>query len=331
MQDLLISGVQPTNNLHIGNYIGALKQWVDVQHLYRCLFFIVDLHAITVPQDPAILRKNILDIAATYLAIGIDPKRCSLFVQSEVPEHLELAWILNTIAKMGELERMTQYKDKSAKYGDKVGLGLFSYPVLMAADILLYDSTVVPVGEDQMQHLELTRVLARRFNETFGPTFTIPQALIQKTGARIMALDEPSIKMSKSAASTYNYISLTDDADTMRKKIMRAVTDSEAGVVYDPEKKPAVANLFTIYHHLTGETMADIEQKYVGKGYGDFKKDLAEVVVAHFAPISKKMEEFKADPGELTRILNEGRDTAHALAAEKMKLVRDRVGIGRIQ
>ena len=305
MQDLLVSGVQPTNNLHIGNYIGALKQWVDLQHLYRCLFFIVDLHAITVPQDPKLLRENITDVAATYLAIGIDPKRCSLFIQSEVPEHLELAWMLNTIAKMGELERMTQYKDKSAKYGEKVGLGLFSYPVLMAADILLYDTTVVPVGEDQMQHLELTRVLARRFNDTFGPTFTVPQALIQKMGARIMALDEPAIKMSKSANSTYNYIALTDDVDTIRKKILKAVTDSEAGVVYDPDKKPAISNLLTIYHQLTGETMKIIEDRYVGKGYGDFKKDLAEVVIDHFAPISKKMKEFKADPGELNRILNE--------------------------
>ncbi len=329
MQDLLVSGVQPTNNLHIGNYIGALKQWVDLQHLYRCLFFIVDLHAITVPQDPKLLRENITDVAATYLAIGIDPKRCSLFIQSEVPEHLELAWMLNTIAKMGELERMTQYKDKSAKYGEKVGLGLFSYPVLMAADILLYDTTVVPVGEDQMQHLELTRVLARRFNDTFGPTFTVPQALIQKMGARIMALDEPAIKMSKSANSTYNYIALTDDVDTIRKKILKAVTDSEAGVVYDPDKKPAISNLLTIYHQLTGETMKIIEDRYVGKGYGDFKKDLAEVVIDHFAPISKKMKEFKADPGELNRILNEGRNNAREIAQEKMKLVRERMGIGR--
>lgn len=329
MQDLLISGVQPTNNSHIGNYIGALKQWVDLQHTYRCFFFIADLHSITVPQDPALLRQNIMSVAATYLAIGIDPKRCNLFIQSEVPEHLELAWMLNTIAKMGELERMTQYKDKSAKYGEKVGLGLFSYPVLMAADILLYDSTVVPVGDDQMQHLELTRVLGRRFNETFGETFTIPQGLIQKVGARIMALDEPNVKMSKSAASAYNYISLTDDADTMRKKIMRAVTDSEAGIVYDPEKKPAVANLLSIYHHLTGETIATIEERYVGKGYGDFKKDLAEVVVTHFAPISKKMQEFMSDPAELNKILDAGRDTARAIAQEKMKLVRDRVGMGR--
>ncbi len=329
MQDLLLSGVQPTNNLHIGNYIGALKQWVDLQHRYPCSFCIVDLHAITVPQDPVALRKNILRTAATYLAIGIDPKRSTIFVQSEVPEHAELGWYLNTIAKMGELERMTQYKDKSKKHGEKTSLGLFGYPVLMAGDILLYDTTIVPVGEDQMQHLELTRVLARRFNDQFGPTFTIPQALIQKVGARIMGLDDASIKMSKSAKSAYNYIALSDEADVIRKKIMRAVTDTDGGVQFDPDRKPAVSNLMTIYHHFSGETIPVIEEKYAGKGYGDFKKDLADVCVAYIEPISKRIHEYMNDQAELTRILNTGRNAAHELASKKIALVRERMGIGR--
>ncbi len=329
MQDLVFSGVQPTSGLHIGNYIGALKQWVELQHRFPCLFCIVDLHAITVPQDPAELRRNILEVAATYLAIGVNPERSTIYVQSEVPEHTELAWVLSTIAKIGQMERMTQYKDKSEKYGDKVGLGLFSYPVLMAADILLYDTTVVPVGEDQIQHVELTRDLAERFNHHFGPTFTLPESYLQKNGARIMSLQDPMKKMSKSDASALSKIALTDDADTIRKKIMKAVTDTEPGIVFDVEKKPAVANLMTIYHQLTGQTLESIEVEFAGKGYGDFKKALAEVVVVHMEPISKKIAEYLNDPAELTRILNTGRNRAHELAQQKMKLVKDRVGFGR--
>lgn len=329
MQDRLLSGVQPTNNLHIGNYIGALKQWLELQHRYQCLFCVVDLHAITVPQEPAKLHENILDVAATYLAVGIDPKRSKIFVQSDVKEHAELAWYLNTIAKMGELERMTQFKDKAKKSEDNVNLGLFSYPVLMAADILLYDTTVVPVGEDQVQHLELSRDLAERFNQRFGDTFVVPQALIQKQGARIMSLDSPMRKMSKSAESTYAYIALADDADTIRKKIMKAVTDTEAGVRYDLENKPAVSNLMTIYHHVTGKHMKEIETEFAGKGYGDFKKALAEAVIAHFEPISKKIHEYKKDPAELMRILDEGRDHAQSLATEKIKIVKQKMGVGR--
>lgn len=329
MQDLLLSGVQPTNNLHIGNYIGALKQWVELQHRYPCYFCVVDLHAITVPQDPATLRKNILNVAAAYIAVGIDPSRSTIFVQSEVKEHTELGWILGTMARLGEMERMTQFKDKSKKEGERASLGLFSYPALMAADILLYDTTVVPVGEDQAQHVELTRTLAKRFNDTFGPTFTIPQALIQKHGARIMALDDPRKKMSKSAASQNSFIALTDSADAIRKKIMRAVTDSGEGVVFDPEGKPAIANLMVIYHHMTGRTMADIEKEYKGKGYGDFKKGLAEAVVDHLAPITKRILAYKKNPEELEKILDRGREAAQKAAGEKMALVRDRVGLGR--
>lgn len=329
MQDLLFSGVQPTSNLHIGNEIGALKQWVDLQHRYRCLYCVVDLHAVTVPQDPKQLRDHILTVAATYLAVGIDPKRSSLFVQSEVPEHTELGWLISTITKLGELERMTQFKDKSGKQGARTGLGLFAYPALMAADILLYDATAVPVGEDQMQHLELTRVVAKRFNARFGETFAIPQALIQKVGARIMGLDNPKKKMSKSATSHMNYLALSDDADTIRKKIMRAVTDSTAGIMYQPDKKPAISNLMAIFHHLTGQTMKEIEERFAGKGYGEFKQALAEVAIGHIEPMAKKIREFHDDPTELSRILDRGRDTAREIAAKKIMLVRDRMGIGR--
>lgn len=329
MQDLLLSGVQPTNGLHIGNYIGALKQWTEIQHRYRCFFFIVDLHAITMPQDPKVLRENILAAAAAYLAAGIDPTRSHIFIQSEVPQHAELAWILSTITKMSELERMTQFKDKSKKRGENVGAGLFTYPALMAGDILLYDTTVVPVGEDQVQHLELTRLLARRFNTTFGETFTYPQALIQKVGGRIMSLQDPTKKMSKSDTNLKSTIFLTDDTDTIRKKIMRAVTDSNEGVEYDQEKKPAISNLMVLYHHATGKTMKDIEADFAGKGYGDFKKEVAEAVVHMLSPVQKKLKEYADDPQELMNILDRGRDAARELAETKMRLVRERVGLGR--
>ncbi len=290
---------------------------------------VVDLHAITVPQDPQKLRTNILDIVATYLALGLDPKRCSLFIQSEVPEHTELAWLLMTIAKMGELERMTQFKDKSAKQGESTSLGLFGYPVLMAADILLYNASAVPVGEDQVQHLELTRDLAQRFNSTFGETFRIPQALIQAQGARIMGLDEPTKKMSKSAESAYNYIALVDEPDVIRKKIMKAVTDTDGVVKYDVEAKPAVSNLLTIFHHMTGEAIPEIEARYAGQGYGAFKKELAEATVAHLSPIQERLKTFRQDPAELMKILDEARDHARSIATETMKTVRDRMGLGR--
>ncbi len=328
MKELLFSGVKPTNVPHIGNYIGALKQWVELQRQHRSLFCIVDLHAITVPQDPKQLRENTLDIAATYLAIGLDPKRCTMFIQSEVHEHAELGWILGTTVKMSELERMTQYKDKARVKKENVGVGLFTYPVLMAADILLYDTTVVPVGEDQMQHVELARTIARRFNARFGETFAVPQPLIQKVGARVMSLDNPKTKMSKSGSAA-SYISLTDDADTIRKKIMRAVTDSDKGVVFDPEKRPAISNLLTLFHHATGKHIKDIEAEFADKGYGDFKAALADAVIAMLAPIQTKFNEYKKDPAELRKILDTGRDAASKLAGEKMKIVRERIGLGR--
>ena len=328
MKELCFSGIQPTNVVHIGNYIGAIKQWADMQHRYPCLFCVVDLHAITLPQDPEKLRENNLKLAATYLASGLDPKRSHLFIQSEVAEHTELAWILGTLVKIAELERMTQYKDKSQKK-EGTGAGLFTYPALMAADILLYDTTVVPVGEDQLQHLELTRTIAKRFNTQFGETFVVPKSLVQKTGARIMGLDDPTGKMSKSAKSPNNFIALTDDDDTIVKKIKKAVTDSGSEIVYHPEDKPALANLMTIYHHATGLTMKEIEKAYEGKGYGDFKKGLAEAVITMIKPIRANIEHYLKDKGELYRTLDAGRNAAKEIATAKMDFVRKQVGLGR--
>ncbi len=329
MQDLLVSGAAPTNNLHLGNYIGALKQWLTLQHSHRCYFMVVDLHAIAVPQDPKALRQNTLNVAATYLALGLDPKRCTLFIQSEVPEHTELSWLLMTISKMGELERMTQFKDKSAKQGEATSLGLFGYPVLMAVDILIYNASAVPVGEDQLQHLELTRDLAQRFNSRFGETFVPPKALIQTQGARIMGLDNPEKKMSKSADSAYNYIALTDEPEVIQKKIMKAVTDTDGVVKYDVARKPAVSNLLTIFHHMTGEAIPQIEARYAGQGYGTFKKDLAEAVVAHLSPVQERLKTFRDDPAELMKILDNARDHARSVASETLKNVRERMGVGR--
>jgi len=329
MKELCFSGIQPTNVVHIGNYIGAIKQWAEIQHRYPCLFCIVDLHAITVPQHPEELRENNLRLAATYLAAGLDPRRSHLFIQSEVPEHTELAWILGTLTKMAELERMTQYKDKATKQKENAGAGLFTYPALMAADILLYDTTDVPVGEDQLQHVELTRTVAKRFNKQFGDTFVIPKSLVQKTGARIMGLDDPKVKMSKSASSSLNYIALTDSDDDIVKKIKKAVTDSGSDIVYDPEKKPALANLMAIYHHAAGANMKELEKRFEGKGYGDFKKDLAEAVIGMVKPIREKIEHYMSDQIELYRVLDAGRNAAKEMAAKKMEIVRKNVGLGR--
>jgi len=329
MHELLFSGVKPTSTPHLGNYIGALKQWAEIQHRYRCFFCIVDLHAITVAQDPELLRERTLEIAAIYLAIGLDPERCTFFVQSEVKEHAELGWILGTLAKMSELERMTQYKDKAKTKGENVGAGLFNYPSLMAADILLYDTTVVPVGEDQLQHVELTRTLARRFNAQFGETFVVPQALVQKVGARIMSLQDASKKMSKSDESASGTIMLTDEADAIRKKIMRAVTDSGDEISYDAVERPAISNLLTIFHHATGRPIKEIEKEFASQGYAEFKRALAEAVVMMLEPIQKKLAEFKRRPDELKAILDKGRDQAQELARTKLALVKQKVGLGR--
>ncbi len=321
----LFSAVQPSGHLHIGNYLGAIAQWTALQDEYEAIFCIADLHAITVPQDPAVLRAKTLEIAKIYLAAGIDPRKCTLFVQSQVKEHTELMWILNTLARLGDLEKMTQFKDKSAK-GEKetAGVGLFDYPVLMAADILLYDTAVVPVGEDQLQHIELARMLARRFNDRFTESFVVPEGRITRGGARIMGLDDPTRKMSKSAASEYNAIALTDTPDAIRKKIKKAVTDSGSEIVYRDDK-PALKNLINIYSLLSMKTPESIETMYQGRGYGDFKTDLAEVVIGFLSPFQERFAAISDE--EAFVILGAGAEQARLLAVSKMRLVRERVGL----
>lgn len=327
----ILSGIQPSGALTLGNYLGAIKNFVILQHEYECLFMIVDLHAITVPQDRSALRKNIKELAALYIACGIDPEKAKIFIQSEVPAHAELAWSLICNTGMGELERMTQFKDKSAKLagtGGSISAGLFTYPVLMAADVLLYDTDFVPVGNDQKQHLELTRDLAERFNSRFGDTFKIPEPLIAKQGARIMSLQDPTKKMSKSDDNSKNYILLTDDLKVVRKKIKSAVTDSETTIGYDPVNRQGISNLLEIYACMTGETIEALVAKYEGKGYGDFKSDLADVVVAELEPIQKRKAEI-LNSGELDDILDQGRDYATMLAGRKQVKVHHKMGLGR--
>lgn len=325
MAKRLFSGIQPSGNLHLGNYLGAIKQWVELQNDYEAILCVVDLHAITVAQDPAELRRKTIEIAKIYLASGIDPQKATLFIQSHVSAHTELGWILNTIARMAELERMTQYKDKAQKGGAaESGVGLFDYPVLMAADILLYDTNLVPVGKDQMQHIELARTLAERFNKRFGETFVIPDGKLSKEGALIMGLDDPTKKMSKSAPSEYNYIALTDDADTVRRKIKKAVTDSGSEIVYSDDK-PALKNLINIYTLLSGKTSQEIEKMYVGRGYGDFKTDLAEVIVSFLTPFQERLAAISDD--EVLAILKAGAEKVKPLAHAKMQKVSEKVGL----
>lgn len=320
----IFSGIQPSGNLHIGNYLGAIKNWVKLQDEYDSIFCVVDLHAITVPQDPEDLRRRTIEVAKIYLAAGIDPKKCSLFIQSHVSEHAELAWVLNTITKIPEMERMTQFKDKSGKINkSEIGMGLFDYPVLMAADILLYDTELVPVGKDQLQHIELTRDLAARFNHKFGDTFKIPEGYTTKESANIMGLDDPTKKMSKSAKSEYNYISLTDDEETIRKKIKKAVTDSGSEIVYQ-EDKPALMNLINIYSLLSDTPVKEIEKKYEGKGYADFKADLANVVVNFLKPLQEKMKEYSDE--KVLKILEEGARKVRPIAKAKLDDVKEKVG-----
>lgn len=320
----LFSGVQPSGNFHIGNYAGAIKQWLELQEGYQSTFFIADLHAITIPKDSEELRAKTIEITKIYLAAGLDPEKCTLFVQSQVSEHAELCWILNTIARMGDLDKMTQFKDKSASQGETTSIGLYDYPVLQAADILLYDAELVPVGEDQLQHVELTRTLARRFNERFGETFVIPEAKIQKESARIMGLDDPSKKMSKSAPSEYNYISLTDDAETVTRKIKKAVTDSGAEIAYQDDK-PALKNLINIYSLFSSDSPEEIVKRYQGKGYGDFKTDLATVINEFLTPFQERLGTISDE--EVLKVLEEGRQKASIEAQKKMTQVREKVGL----
>ena len=327
----ILSAIQPSGTLTIGNYLGALKNFVKLQDEHECLFFIVDQHAITVPQDRLELRKKIKELTALYLACGLDPEKATIFVQSEVPGHTQLAWMLTCNTSMGELERMTQFKDKSQKQaakGQGIGVGLFMYPVLMAADILLYDVDFVPVGEDQKQHLELTRDLAERFNNRFGETFKIPEPLIAKTGARIMSLQEPTKKMSKSDDNPRNFILMTDEPNVIRKKIKSAVTDSDGIIAFDRENKPGLSNLLEIYSVITGESIDSIVARYEGCGYGQFKSDLAEVVVAELEPIQNRMKELLNSP-IIDEVLDRGAEQANKLAFKKVKKVEHKRGLGR--
>ncbi len=328
MNKIIFSGIQPTGILHIGNFIGAIKQWIDLQHeAYKSIFCIVDLHAITVPQDPKKLKENIYSMAALYLAAGIDPKKSSLFVQSSRPEHSQLAWLLNCNTQMGELGRMTQYKEKSEMKKDTVSVGLYDYPVLMAADILLYRTTHVPVGEDQTQHVELARDIAQRFNHRYGETFLLPEAITKETSARIMGLDNPLKKMSKSADSHYNYIALTDTPEDIINKIKKAVTDSGSEIKCGPDK-PAITNLLNIYSELTGKKVSDLENQFSGKSYGYFKNKLAEAIIDYFMPIQKKHIALMKDKAELSRILREGSNDVSKVASEVLNEVSKKMGIG---
>ncbi|MEV7759334.1 tryptophan--tRNA ligase [Microbacterium sp. NPDC089180] len=327
----LYSGMQPSaDSLQIGNYIGALLQWRDLQDQYDAFFSVVDLHALTQPGDPAERREKTRRTAAQYIAAGIEPSRSTLYVQSHVPAHAELQWVLSTLTGFGEAGRMTQFKDKSARYGtDATNVGLFTYPVLMAADILLYQTDVVPVGDDQKQHIELTRDLAERFNQRFGETFTIPKPVIQRETARIYDLQNPTSKMSKSAESDAGVLWLLDDPKVSAKKIMRAVTDSEGAVRFDRDEKPGVSNLLVIYSALTGREITAIEDEYAGRGYGDFKKGLAEVVVNEFEPVRTRALELLDDPAELDRVLAVNAGKAASVAEKTLSDVYDRIGLLR--
>ncbi len=398
MKKRIFSGIQPSGNLHLGNYLGAIKNWVELQKDYDCIYCIVDLHAITIRQDPKLLRKRIIELANLYIAAGVNPKKSAIFVQSNRPEHAELTWILNCFTGLGQLLRMTQFKDKakvdfegfegalkdtiktlkqtnetkeamqrlnkkimesgsekflnnytrkiqieSAKVAfeaslkfysqemdkfSKAGMGLFDYPVLMAADILLYNTNVVPVGEDQKQHIEITRDLANRFNNRYGKTFVVPEPLIKEVGARIMGLDDPTKKMSKSAGSKYNYIGFDDSPEEVRDKVLKAVTDSGKEIKFDEKNKPAISNLLTICSLLSKKSIKDLEKQYSTKGYAEFKKDLAEVVVGFIGPLQNKIKDLEKDPDYTKKVLREGAEKIAPIAEKTLKRVKEKVGLG---
>lgn len=319
------SGVKPSGELHIGNYLGAIKQWLKFQNEYEVVFGIMDEHAITVPQDPEKLRQRTLEVAMIYLASGLNPQKTTLMIQSRVPAHVELGWILGTITPMGELTRMTQYKDAIAKKKE-VYSGLFNYPVLMAADILLYHAEIVPVGEDQVQHVELARSIAERFNSRYGPTFTLPNVVIQRETARIMALDKPRKKMSKSDESDRGYILMTDKPEQIIAKLKAAVTDSGKEIIYDPIEKPAISNLLIIFSEFTGKTLSEIIAQYVGKNYTEFKSDLAEAIIAGLAPIQERFNRLKGNEAAVIKILEEGSARASQIANATIAEVKRKVG-----
>ena len=324
MPKRIFSGAQPTGNIHIGNYLGALRNWAQLQHEYESFFCIVNLHAITIPQDPKVLAAKTKELARIYLAAGIDPKISTIFIQSDVKEHAELAWLLNGVTRISELERMTQYKDKARKQRENVVAGLLNYPVLMASDILLYQTDLVPVGQDQKQHLELTRDVAERFNRDFGRVFRIPEPFIPKVGALILALDDPSKKMSKSDENINGSITMLDDADTVRRKFKRAVTDSGTEIRFD-ETRPAITNMLTIFQLLTGQTEAEVESHFAGKGYAQLKGDVADAVVEFLRPFQERVQSIDAE--ELHRVLAEGSERARAIAGATMHEAKTRMGL----
>src|SRR5881227_1770633 len=324
MRKRIFSGAQPTGGFHLGNYLGALRNWVELQREYESFFCVVNLHAITNPQDPKELAAKTKEVARIYLAAGIDPQVSTIFIQSDVPEHTELAWILNCMSRVAELERMTQFKEKAAKQREGVGAGILNYPVLMAADILLYQTDLVPVGHDQKQHLELTRDLAERFNRDYGETFRIPEPFIPKVGARIMSLSDPLKKMAKSDENPQGSIALLDDADTIKRKLKRAVTDSGTEIRFD-ESRPALTNLLTIYQLLTEKTPQEIEEHFAGKGYAQLKGELADVVVEFLRPFQERVHGISDE--ELDRILESGRERASSIARATMEEVKNRLGL----
>ncbi len=324
MKKRIFSGAQPTGQLHIGNYLGALKNWVALQDEYEAFYCVVNLHAITQPQDPKILRQKTLDLARIYLAAGVDPEKSTIFIQTDVPEHAELTWVLSCVSRMGELERMTQFKDKGKGNAERAGVGLFTYPILMAADILLYQTDLVPIGRDQKQHLELTRDIATRFNRDFGETFKIPEPYIPPVGANILSLLDPTKKMSKSDENPNGSISLLDDADTITKKIKRAVTDSGTEINFD-KNRPAIKNLLTIYQLLSGKSADECIDHFEGKGYGQFKTELAETVVEFLRPFQERIKQY--DDGLLKTILASGAEKAKDIAQQTLQTVYTKTGL----
>lgn len=323
----VFSGIQPSGNLTVGNYLGAIKNWVAEQDKYENVFCVVDLHALTVPQDPQALYEKTREVALLYLACGIDLEHCAIFIQSHIEAHSELTWLLNCVTPLGWLERMTQFKDKSAKQ-DSVSTGLLDYPVLMAADIILYDTHYVPVGEDQKQHLELTRDVAQRFNSLYGETFVLPEVLIPKAGARVKGLDDPTTKMSKSSDKQGHALHLLDPPKVLKKSIMRATTDSENNIAFNPEQ-PGILNLLTIYQALTGDSEEKILTEFEGQGYGTLKKQVAEAVIATLEPIQARYKEMAADPAYVEEILRDGAERVRPIAEHRLRVAQERVGVRR--
>jgi len=322
----ILSGIQPTGSLHIGNYLGAIKQWINFQQNNECVFFIADLHSLTIPYNPKKLQENIIETAIEYLAAGIDPQKSILFIQSKVKEHIELCWLLNTICPLGELQRMTQYKEKAKQFKKDANAGLLNYPILQAADILIYKTELVPVGKDQVQHIELTRTIAKRFNQKFGKTFTLPEPYLSKTGAKIMALNNPKKKMSKSLGPS-SYISLFDSSQTIKKKVMSAVTDTGKEIKYNPSKKPGISNLLTIYSLFSKKPIKESERIFKGKGYADFKKSLAEVLIKYLEPFRFKRRELLNRETYVQEILKQGAKKAEVIAQFTMEEVRKKMGL----